>query len=243
MARMEGTAGRHSAVVLKDRQQVTTTGRISHPAVSPDGSCRAYVSTKCGAGTCAYGLEVQEVGSRATRSIVEGTRGIDYIAWSQDRDTVVAGTLTLGTTGSMSFQHWVVPGASRRYFAAFFAGGDSLLLAPSTGSDTAVWVAGLDAIPRDSIRVRRELGISFALNVRYTLVHHPGSPARRSADPVIDRSGRGGPQGLSIDGPESCVERRGVVHQQLQPGAASVDSATGRFGASMDTLWGALHQL
>ncbi len=245
VARMEGTAGRHAAVMLKDRHQLTTTGRITQPALSPDGAYLAYVTTHCGPAGCASDVNIQEVGTRATRTIVEGVSLVEYIGWSPDRrNLMIGGTLVKGVNGLYLVS--VLGGSPRHisgfYFPAFFAGGDSLLLVPSAGSDSVYWarVAALDGVPRDSIAVPGPgVGIQYAMNVPGTswfvllVMQRQGVQLR-----VIDRAGRETDRRSFSSLGLTQVSRDALWYSsEFNLMRVPFDTAMGRFGATIDTVY------
>ena len=147
--------GPHAAVMLRDRVQLTTTGQVSYPAISPDGKQLAYAISQCDSG-CRYALEIKDVGGSATRGILEGATALYEVIWSPDRRNLLF-------LGSMAARYgWYLVsalGGTPRLVtsgdASFWAGGDSLLLTPVAKSDSVHWlgVAGLDGAWRDSIAV------------------------------------------------------------------------------------------
>lgn len=154
---MRGRSSRTSAAaVLGQSSQLTTSGAVIAPAVSPDGKQLAYSTKHCARGSCAYSVVVQDVGGTTTRTILEGAEATYVLEWSPDRRNLIfTGTLG-GRTGAYLVS---ALGGKPRFLtggpATFFADGDSLLIGPETHPDSVYWlgVAGLDAIVRDSIRV------------------------------------------------------------------------------------------
>jgi serine/threonine protein kinase len=143
-------------VTLRNRVQLTSTGRVSKPGISPDGKQMAYVVTDC-AERCTYGLEIMDVGGTATRRLVSGATSLFLPTWSPDRRSV----LFTGTLNGRFASYLVstVGGSPRLVspdvFARFDASGDSVLSGQGIRRDGVCWVrvAGLDGVPRDSIRV------------------------------------------------------------------------------------------
>jgi hypothetical protein len=148
--------GHRVPVTLRDRTQLTSTGRVSLPAISDDGKQLAYVVTDCDAGRCTFGIELRDVGGTATRRLLDGATGLYWMGWSPDRRNLVFSGTVAGRFGTYLVSalggtpSYISPGA-----AVFFAGGDSLLVTPPLGSDSVFWigVAGLDGVPHDSIRI------------------------------------------------------------------------------------------
>nr|MBA2627881.1 serine/threonine-protein kinase [Gemmatimonadales bacterium] len=132
-----------SAVSVRDRTQLTFTGHVQSPAISPDGKQLAYVTKECDETRCAYGVDVQDVGGTTTRRVLAGAASAYFIEWSPDRrNLLVTGTM-LGRWGTWLVSlvggapRWVALGGGvAGSGAAFFAGGDSLLLTPALGVDT-----------------------------------------------------------------------------------------------------------
>jgi hypothetical protein len=146
----------HAAATLRNRTQITSTGRVNNPAISSDGKQLAYVVAECGERGCRYGVEIQDVGSLATRRVLDSATAAYWVTWSPDRRNLVFG----GTLGGRYGTHLVsLLGGPARFLASgqvtFFAGGDSLLISPIAPPDSVSWllVAGLDGVPRDSIRI------------------------------------------------------------------------------------------
>jgi hypothetical protein len=147
--------GPQNAVTLRDRVQLTTTGRVSYPAISPDGKQLAYAISQCDS-NCHYAIELKDVGGSATRRILEGATALYGIDWSPDRRNL----LFLGTmAGRYGWYLISALGGTARLVTSgdvsFWARGDSLLLTPVPKSDSVHWlgVAGLDGAWRDSIMV------------------------------------------------------------------------------------------
>ena len=200
VARMERGPRAASGATLRDRTQITTSDHIQAPAISADGKYLADLVTDCASDGCSHSIEIQEVGGTVTRRVLEGARKLDYVKWSPDgRNLLVAGIVP-GPNGDFSgFSILSALGGPPVPLcvcgAAFFAGGDSLLLSPDPRPGSVFWayVATLDGVVRDSIRVAGPgEGINFALNVPGTSLfvlemrHYPLSIELR----VIDRAGR-----------------------------------------------------
>ena len=145
-----------STAVLGQKTQLTLSGTVLVPAISPDGKQLAYVTKHCGATGCTFSVEVQDVGGSTTRTILEGASSGYVLEWSPDRRNLdFQGTID-GRVGTYLLS---ALGGTPRFLtggvATFYAGGDSLLLGPPNRPDSVYWirVAGLDGIVRDSIRV------------------------------------------------------------------------------------------
>ncbi len=141
---------------LGRKTQLTVSGTILVPAISPDGKQLAFVTRHCTGGTCTYSVEEQDVGGATTRAILEGATAAYGLEWSPDRRNIIFGGTIAGRTASYLLS---ALGSAPRFltggYATFYSGGDSLLLGSTTHSDSVYWigVAGLDGVPRDSIRL------------------------------------------------------------------------------------------
>ena len=145
-----------TAASLGPRTQLTTSGAVLVPAISPDGKQLAYIVKHCDTGGCKYSVVEQDVGGSTTRSILDGATSGYGLEWSPDRRNLIvngtidgrAGTYLLSALGGTP--HFLTAGT-----ATFYAGGDSLLIGPAYRPDSVFWVgvAALDGIVRDSIRL------------------------------------------------------------------------------------------
>ena len=144
------------AVTLAGRTQLTFAGNVQAPTLSLDGKQLAYFTRTCREGVCTYAVDVQDVGGSTAHRIFDGFSAAYYLAWSPDRRNLLA-ISTLGGRTGMYLQSAL--GGTPRFlgagFAAFYAGGDSLLLAPPAGLDSVFWVrvVSLGGVVADSIRV------------------------------------------------------------------------------------------
>ncbi len=142
---------------LGPRTQLTTSGAVLVPAMSPDGKQLAYITKKCGAGSCKYSVVEQDVGGSTSRVVLDGATAGYGLEWSPDRRNLIFNGTINNTSGSYVMSalggtpHYLTPGV-----ATFYAGGDSLLIAPAFRADSVYWidVASLDGIVRDSIKLR-----------------------------------------------------------------------------------------
>jgi hypothetical protein len=147
---------RGPAVVLRDRTQLTFTGNVQIPSLSPDGKQLAYFTRHCAANTCTYAIDVQDVGGTATRRILDGATAAYDLEWSPDRRNLIAQASIGGHWGQFLIS---ALGGTARYLgsgaATFFAGGDSLLIGPTPKADSVYWlhVTSLDGVAHDSLRV------------------------------------------------------------------------------------------
>ena len=142
--------------VLRDRTQITFTGRVSMPTITADGKTLAYVVSNCGSDGCRYGVEMQDIGGSSSRRILDGATAIYGIKLSGDRRNLLLFGTIKGAYGS-----FIVPtlGGVPRFLgggsAALWAGGDSLVFTRSSDAADVYWllISGLDGVPRESIRV------------------------------------------------------------------------------------------
>ena len=149
------------AVLLRDRTQLTSIGRVERPAVSPDGRQLAYVARDCDETGCAYAVELQDVGGSATRRVFEDASGIYHIEWSPDRRHLLVTATYAGRWGTHLVS--LVGGAPRHVSkggmieggGATFLGSDSLLISDPGLTDSIYWlrVTGLSGLVGDSVRV------------------------------------------------------------------------------------------
>ena len=153
---------RPQPVSLRDRVQLTSTGRVSLPSIAPDGKQLAYVVTDCSGARCTYGLELMDVGGTATRRILDSASALSLASWSSDRRNLLVTGSVNGRWGSYLIS--TLGGTPRLVspepFARFDATGDSVLSGQAVRPDGICWVriAGLDGVPRDSVRVPGSFG-------------------------------------------------------------------------------------
>src|SRR6185437_683879 len=79
--------GRSTPVVgsqasLSSKTQLTVSGGIYYPAISPDGKQLAFVERHCTGADCTYSIVVQDVGGTTTRSILDGATSMYDLRWS-----------------------------------------------------------------------------------------------------------------------------------------------------------------
>ena len=141
---------------LGAKKQLTSTGGILFPAISPDGKQLAYMTQQCGATGCALSLVVQDVGGTTTRALLEHAATAYGLEWSPDRRNLIfTGTVASRTGAFLVSALGGAPKFLSGSVATFYAGGDSLLLGPPFRPDSIFYigVAGLDGVAHDSIRV------------------------------------------------------------------------------------------
>src|SRR6185437_8635887 len=118
---------RVSSAMLGQKTQLTVSGAVLVPAISPDGKQLAYVTKHCATAGCTFSVVVQDVGGSTTRTILEGETSAYYLEWSPDRRNLdMQGTIN-GRAGTYLLS---ALGGAPRFLtggvATFYAGGDSL---------------------------------------------------------------------------------------------------------------------
>ncbi len=247
-----GTSQRSAAAasrpaVLGPKTQLTTTGAVLFPAISPDGKQLAFVTRECKPTGCSLSLVVQDVGGSATRTILEGSTAVYGLAWSPDRRYLIfTGTIAARTGAYLVSALGGAPRFLSGSAAAFFAGGDSLLIGPAFRPDSVyhIGVSGLDGVPRDSIRVvgpGQSLGVISAVpgtNWILTLV----SQRPLGLWQVLDRQGRVADRVVNgcACGGIATADAVWLSRQEETPEHAvvriAIDRATGRLAARQDTM-------
>jgi hypothetical protein len=205
-----------TSAALRDRTQLTFSGKIAAPTVSQDGKQLAFFTKDCTGADCRYAIDLQDVGSTTTRRVLEGATSAYGLEWSPDRRNLMMNGTIAGRFGTYLVS---ALGGTPRYLtsgaATFYAGGDSLLIGsvvPVNGTFT-VKVAGLDGTVRDSI------GVPGAGTQLGALASVPGTS--RIVAMVIQP-----PHGLW-----QVFERNGKVTDKL------LNSCTCGGVASRDALW------
>src|SRR5262245_27763850 len=235
--------------VVRDRAQLTFTGNATTPAISGDGTQLAYVVKRCVKARCTNGVEIQDLGSGARRTIVEGATALYSIRWSPDRRFLIF----VGTMGSR-FGQYIVPtlGGSPRYlgiyYGTFFPDGDSMLVISGEAKTGMRWmrVMTVDGDRHDSIPVEDVDQPSVSPMVRDWVVVQssilPGSPEWR----IVDRRGRVHDR-LRLNDPLQGAQFRFMAGalwvQVVAPGAPrsillheAIDGRSARFVGRPDTV-------
>jgi hypothetical protein len=155
MTRLRREPVEHRKAALAERTQLTNTGAISMPTMSADGKALAYVITTCGGNGCRYGIEIKDIGENVSRRLFDGASAIYRVDISPDRRNLIFNGTYNRKIGSFIVS--MVDGAPRyaSYFANFYAGGDSLVMARDGGEAKSFWMlfSGLDAVPVDSVQI------------------------------------------------------------------------------------------
>jgi hypothetical protein len=232
---------------LGTRTQLTSTGAVLDPAISPDGKQLAYVTRGCTGAKCTYAVVVQDVGGTTTRTILDGATAAYGLEWSPDRRNLLfpgtvagrGGTYLLSALGGEP--RWLTPGV-----ATFYAGGDSLLLGPRLGPDSVFYVrvAALDGIPRDSIRITgpgrllASLSVVPGTNWILSLVIQPPHGLWQ----IVDRSGKVADHVVNactcggIAAADAVWLARAGNGLEESVVRIAIDRASGRFAARQDTM-------
>jgi hypothetical protein len=232
---------------LGTKTQLTSTGAVYYPAISPDGKQLAFLTRHCTGPDCTYSAVVQDVGGTTTRTILEGATAADGVEWSPDRRNLVfAGTIR-GRSGSFLLS---ALGGEPRFLTAgvatFYAGGDSLLLGPTFRPDSVYYVrvAALDGVARDSIRIagpgRRLVALSVVPGTNWILSLVIQPP--RGLWQIVDRSGKVADKVVNACTCGGIAATDAVWLARAGEGfdeavvRIAIDRATGRFAARQDTM-------
>jgi hypothetical protein len=243
-----GRLGRHEAgYALRDRTQLTFTGSVFTSAISADGKQLAYLTHQCGDQGCFYSVDVQDVGGTTTHRILEGATAAYGLEWSPDRRNLIVVITWKGRWGVYLLS---ALGGPPRYLSSaasmFWAGGDSLLVAPQQGSGDSVFqvkVTSIDGTVRDSIRVAGPglgvAGLSVSPGGRWivALVLQAG----RGLWQVFDRQGKVADHVLNsctcpgrITSDALWLTRSGSGFESIV--RLGIDPATGHLATRQDTL-------
>ena len=238
---------RYVPVTLSGRTQLTYTGAVIAPSISPDGKQLAFFTKACTTDDCAYALEIQDVGSTVTHAVLEHLTAAYYVVWSLDRRNLLA----QGTIGGRYGSHLVSAlGGAPRYvgpMADFLASGDSLFVADFHATpDTVFWVKvqALDGATGDSLRVTTP-----APTVGAGATPVPGTPwvvgwapqSGRVFHQIEDRRGRVVDRQLSPCGAVWSRDAMWMGCSAYDPRGAVVrvglDPVTGRLNTHSDTVY------
>ena len=242
-----GRLGKHQAAfALRDRTQLTFSGAVFASAITPDGKQLAFITRQCNGANCRYAVEIQDVGGTATHRVLENATAAYGLEWSPDRRNL----MFYGTVNS----RWGVYllsalGGAPRYLtsgaAMFWAGGDSLLVAPQANPDTVFYVkvTSLAGVVADSIRIAGPGGGVTGLSVMPSgrwivgLVVQAG----RGRWQVFDRSGKVADQVVNsctcpgrITNDALWLTRSGIGFESIV--RMGIDPASGRLATRQDTL-------
>jgi serine/threonine-protein kinase len=234
-------------VVLGTRSQLTSTGAVLTPAISPDGKQLAFVTRQCGATGCTFSTVVQDVGGTASHTILQGATATYTLEWSPDRRNLIYTGTIGGRTGAFLVS---ALGGEPRFLtgsvATFWAGGDSLLLGPAFRPDSVFYigVAALDGVPRDSIRVvgaGQNLGaISVMPGTGWIITLIVQRPL--GLWQVIDRSGKVADRVVNACSCEGIATHDAVWLRRAGDGVdeyvvrIGLDRESGRLAARQDTM-------
>jgi len=236
---------------LGPRTQLTSSGAVLVPAISPDGKQLAYISKHCDTGSCKYSVIEQDVGGTTTRVVLEGATAGYGLEWSPDRRNLIfngtldnkVGSYVLSALGGAP--HYLTAGT-----ATFYAGGDSLLIGPAYHADSVYWigVASLDGIVHDSIKLRGQgegVGaLSSMPGTGWILTLVLQSP--HGLWQVIDRSGKVADRVINACTCGGIAARDAVWLSRAGDGVGesivriALDPLTGKLAARQDTMVTAL---
>jgi predicted RNase H-related nuclease YkuK (DUF458 family) len=263
LARGKTAEGGRVITTLTGRQQITSTGRVTIPAISGDGKVLAYRRTACGPNGCLYGIELQDVTGGPPHRLLDGAKSIYTIDWSPDRRNL----LVVGNMGA-GFGSYVVSvfgGTPRRlkHGASFFADGDSLLLGKSgtlDGDPRIELISDLNGVVHDSIRVGDPGDqVAFALQIpgsnRIVIGMHRKVSTSLAAPLeafVLRRDGRVLSQSvIGIRGSRNTEAHVSADALWISPGGegwpkravlrVAIDPVSGLFANAIDTINTAVH--
>lgn len=245
--RGHGGAVAGSQASLSSKTQLTVSGGIYYPAISPDGKQLAFAARHCKGADCTYSIVEQDVGGTTTRSILDGATSVYDLRWSPDRRNLIMNGTINGRLGTYMIS---ALGGQPRFLtlgvAAFYADGDSLLIGSSNAQDSVYWVgvAGLDGVVHDSIPVRGKgqllAGLSAIPGTRWILTLIIQAPHGlwqvigrdgKVADHVVNQCTCGGIG--SVDA--VWLDRAGdAVGESLV--RIAIDPRTGHLAAKQDTM-------
>ena len=232
---------------LGAKTQLTSTGAVLYPAISPDGKQLAFLTRHCAGASCTYATVVQDVGGTTTRTILDSATAGYNLEWSPDRRNLMFSGTVRGRSGTYLLSalggepRWLTSGV-----ATFYAGGDSLLLGPTFHQDSVYYVrvAALDGVPRDSIRVAgagnrlAALSVVPGTNWILTLIIQPPHGLWQ----IVDRSGTVADQVVNactcggIAATDAVWLARAGDGLEESVVRIAIDRANGRFAARQDTM-------
>ena len=236
---------------LGQKTQLTVSGGIYVPAISPDGKQLAFVTRACGAGGCTFSVVVQDVGGTTTRAILDKATAAYGLQWSPDRRNLLFNGTVDGRYGTFLVS---ALGGPPRFLtigaASFYADGDSLLIGPGGGPDSTytIGVSGLDGVRRDSIVVHGVgqglAGLSFIPGTHWIVTLILQSP--HGLWQIVDRSGKVADRVVNACTCGGVGSVDAVWLQRLGDAAGesivriAVDRASGRLSTTQDTMVTAL---
>ena len=237
-----------TSAALRDRTQLTFSGKIAAPTVSQDGKQLAFFTKDCTGADCRYAIDLQDVGSTTTRRVLEGATSAYALEWSPDRRNLMVNGTIAGRFGTYLVS---ALGGTPRYLtsglATFYAGGDSLLigsLVPTNGAFT-VKVAGLDGTVRDSVRVPgpgTQIGALVSVPGTSRIVAMVIQPPHGLWQ-VFERNGKITDKLLNSCTCGGVASRDALWMTRAGPTAAeavvrvALDSTTGKFATHQDTIY------
>jgi hypothetical protein len=236
---------------LGPRTQLTSSGAVLVPAISPDGKQLAYITKHCDTGSCKYSVIEQDVGGSTTRVVLEGATAGYGLEWSPDRRNLIFNGTLNNNPGSYVLS---ALGGTPRFLTAgaatFYAGGDSVLVGPAYHADSVYWlgVASLDGIVHDSIKLRgpgEGVGaLSSMPGTGWILTLVVQSP--HGLWQVIDRSGKVADHVINACTCGGIAARDAVWLSRAGDGVGesivriALDPLTGKLAARQDTMVTAL---
>ncbi len=232
---------------LGSKTQLTVSGGIYYPAISPDGKQLAFASRHCRGAECTYSIVEQDVGGTVTRSILDGATAVYYLGWSPDRRNLLFNGTLNGRYGTYLLS---ALGGTPRFLtsgsAAFYSGGDSLLIGSSNTQDSVYWVgvAALDGVVHDSVAVHGKgqalAGLSAIPGTRWILTLIIQAPHGlwqvigrdgKVADHVVNQCTCGGIGTVDAVWLDRAGDAAGESLVRI-----AIDPATGHLSAKQDTM-------
>jgi serine/threonine protein kinase len=179
------------------RRQITFSGRIDYPILSPDASHVAYIEHRDCAGEpeCRSDIVVQEASAEGPRRVIGSVREGAVYAWSPDSRRLLAVDLD-GTAATIAMLN-VLSGERKELGARqaiWTASPDTMLTWHSGAERERVWikrVVGAELTPLDSFAFGPTwmiIGIRASPDGRWLAVQHTGS-SLTSSIAILDRRG------------------------------------------------------